>query len=176
MKQTTELQRRGGVKMKSLVVCTSLLCVSLVFSGCGYQGNNAKINVESNHVKEGNRIRVESAQGVNGVSTQLESYINHDGSRKTKALILGNTVIIGKTQGEMGNKNKIANSIDGVKGTNFQDNPSTIQNLVGKNTRVLFVTDQKALKAMDRVKANLKSNMQVSTLSSDLELILKNAK
>ncbi|MBP1931229.1 hypothetical protein [Ammoniphilus resinae] len=163
--------------MKSLAY-TSLLCASLIFSGCGYQGNNAKMNVESNHAKAEHKINVESTKSLhgNGVSTQLESYINHGGSRKTKALILGNTVIIGKNRGELGTKNKIANSIDGVKGTNFQDNPSTIQNLVGKNTRVLVVTDPKALQAMDRVKTNLNSDAQSTTLNADLEIILKNAK
>jgi hypothetical protein len=82
-------------------------------------------------------------------------------------LVIGNSVIVG------------VNQTKGTKGTRNNNYSRSLSQYLGTDTNVLQVSNEKAVKALKRVKASLNTDRKIKDIeqvSSDIKLILKNAK
>jgi hypothetical protein len=144
--------------------------------------------------------------GMMGISSQLESQLNQSGSLGTKVLVIGDTIILGVRNNAdngmqgAGNGTRLGNRGTGFGGIRNDNNENgargfglfgntgnrtgglgntggMLQNRLGAGGRVLTVTDEDALVAMDRVQRSLSTyaSSDLDAISSDIVLILSRA-
>jgi hypothetical protein len=135
-------------------------------------------NWTGNAADQGNRNGTTIMGNGRGISSEIEAHMNQNqtGRQNTRVLVLGDTVIVGQgnDQGNDRTNNTRNNNTGTARGGNGAY-VTNIQHMFGGGVRVMTVTNQHALEAMDRVKWNLNANPSSETLVSDIRTILNNA-
>lgn len=145
-----------------------------------------------------------SSLHAGGFSSKLESMLDGAGVDGVKVLVLDDTVVLADTGKRMNTMNydplqskvlnatsgpfatgpKNSSGFTGTMGTMGKADDSDlakakreIQSMFGKDVRILTVSDSRAVQAIDRVKANMKSDSgNQQQVLNDLSLIIKTAK
>jgi hypothetical protein len=144
-------------------------------------------NWTGNAADQGNRNGMTIMGNGRGISSEIEAHMNRNqtGRQNTRVLVLGDTVIVGQGNDQGNARTTNRGKTSGINNTNTNNaganrdgntmNVANIQHMFGGGVRVMTVTNQHALEAMDRVKWNLNANPSSETLVSDIRTILNNA-
>lgn len=166
----------------------AVIAAFLLLTGCGTQQDanetsqgrlNGLRTYGTTNDSKVSIFRTDSPQG--GISSHIESQLSLYGVQGAKVLVIGDMVLVGfKNNSGSNQRQHSGSSQNGLAQSNYWDLTNTktmIQSQLGVPAKVYTVSDPSALDAMIRIQQNLNnhSSMNIKSVATDLQLVLKNA-